>query len=302
MALSRKWTAAQFFQNAVAPLAELDRIPLAWVQRYELINLVQLQVVSAFYAPMAAGYMTPVALQVDTVINYSTGASTWTGATRRLTATMNTNFASTDIGKTVMLRSGTAGYMGTIDSFVSTTIVTITGNALPAGNLASIDDIMVINTTISNDLISLAGLSIMRAGDQVKLHLESSATTDVDPVTLEEMQRYQTTDPRHPHKIIWCYSGDFLLLKTPLASYGSLVLWYPRVPQEPSADTDYIDLPDGPAIDLAQALLRKMIAERFLAGAVKNPQEIAAGVQAMADNYGLQMNKEDMKRKVEALK
>jgi len=142
----------------------------------------------------------------------------------------------------------------------------------------------------------------MRAGDQIKLHVESSATTDVDPVTLEEMQRFQTADPRHPNKIIWCYSGDYLLLKTPLASYGSLVLWYPRVPQEPSSDTDYIDLPDGPAIELAMALLRKMIAERFLAGAVKNDQEIAAGVQSMAENYGLQMNKEDVKRKVEALK
>ena len=302
MPLSRKWTAGAFFQNAVAPLAELDKIPLAWAQRFELINLVQLQVVSAFYAPMSAGYMTPVALQTDNTINYSTGASTWTAASKRLSATMNASFVSTDLGKTVMFRSGANGYMGTIDSYVSAGVVTLTGNALPASDLGSIDDIMVINTTVSNNIVSLAGLAIMRAGDQIKLHLESSATTDIDPMTLEEMQRYQTTDPRHPSKIIWCYSGDYLLLKTPLASYGSMVLWYPRVPQEPASDTDYVDLPDGPAIELAMALLRKMIADRFLSGAVKNDQEIAAGVQSMAQNYGLQMNKEDVKRKVEALK
>jgi hypothetical protein len=303
MGLSRKWQAGAFFQNAIAPLAELDRIQLAWVQRFELINIVQLKVVSAFYAPMAAAYMTPAVLQTDNVANYSIGAATWTLASRRLSApNMQFGFSSTDVGKTVGFRSGASSYLGIIDSFVNTGIVTLTGNALPLTDLASIDDIMTYGTRVSSDIIALAGLSIMRAGDQIKLNLESSATTDVIPVTLEELQHFKTTDPRHSKAILWCYSGDYLLLRTALSNYGTLLLRYPRVPQEPFYDTDYLDLPDGPAVDLAMTLLRKLIADRFLTSKIEMMNEIASGVEAVAQNYGLQVNKEDMKRKVEALK
>jgi hypothetical protein len=296
------WTADSLFQAEAAMLADLEDIPLAWVQRFELVGLMQYKVVAAFYSVMAAHYMTPVYLQSDTAVNFSSGAASYSSSLRRLTAVMSAPFSPSDVGKIITFRTATEGYVGQVEAYVSATVVGVSGNMLPTVDIASVTDIMLLTTSITNDMISLASLPIMRSGDQVQLHLESSATSDVRAVGLPEIQRWQEADPRHSSGIVWCYSGDYLLLRTALASYGTLRLNYPRSPRWPLVGTDKIDLPDGPVIALGGQMLRKMIDERYVHTGTKYDNELAAGAQQVAQNYGLELTKESLKQKVDALK
>jgi hypothetical protein len=300
--LSRRWNSLDLWKHAIAPLADFDKMPLAWVERFDLISMMEFKIVSAFFAPMSGAYMTAVPISVDASGNYATGSASWTALTKLLTAVMSTNFSANDVGKTVVFRTGTSTYQGVINSFITTTTVTLQGNALPSADIASLDAVIVVNTAITNDILSLGNLAIMRSGDQVKLELESSVTDDVVPMTLEELNSMQTGDPRHTQRIAWAYSGEYLWLKSPLASYGALILRYPRVPDAPASDTDMIDLPDGPATTLGMSILRKMVADRYLAMKFDNTAEIMEGVKAMLQNYGIQATSEDLKKKVESLK
>jgi hypothetical protein len=83
--------------------------------------------------------------------NWSTGTGGYTAATKTLVITMATNFASTDVNKRIFFRSATNVYAGMIDTKVANNTVTLRGDGLPAGDVASPGVIDAIVSSLSAD-------------------------------------------------------------------------------------------------------------------------------------------------------
>lgn len=265
MALSRRWTLASFMDHAMAQAQVQDEV--AYVQRQDLINLVCQRVVDQFYSLMSHAFMTPAILAVDTTAKYATGTtSAYTAATRTVTAVdISSNFVAGDVGKIVVWRKSTVVSIGIIESITSTLSVVVSGNNLPSGDQATIDELNVVPTAPSENYVSLTGLTFMRIGQPIKLELESSSTNAIEPVSLEAYRDFRVNATQNRNKIVWVYSGDQILLKkgATLASYGTLTLRFPRVPLQVIADSDYLDLPDGAPVVLALELLKRELLRRF---------------------------------------
>jgi hypothetical protein len=93
---------------------------------------------------------------------WSTSTGGWTAATRRLVmAAMSTNFAATDVGKRMMIRSATATYEGIISAYVGVLTVEMIGDALPTGDIASPGVIQALMT----DTGSTSDLKISKIWD-----------------------------------------------------------------------------------------------------------------------------------------
>ena len=302
MALSRRWTVASMMKHVMAQAAVDDTI--AYAQRFELLNLAQQRVIDQFYALMSHSYMTPVVVVDDTTAKYSTAAtSTYTLATTLLTVTdQSAAFNANDIGKLVMFRKSTAIYLGVIDAVPTSTTLTLSGFNLPTGDLATIDTVLICATPPTGTYISLTGLSIMRVGGQIKMELESTATNAVEPVSLEAYRNFRTTAAQNRNKIVWVLSGDQLLLKkgTSLSSYGTLTLRYPRVPINLTADSDYIDLPDGAATALMVELLKRELLRRFKQ-LEPNLEDLALLVKNMYNTFATLVQTEEIEQKTQAL-
>jgi hypothetical protein len=85
--------------------------------------------------------------------NFSTGSGAFLTATRAIMIAMNTSFATTDVNKTIMIRSSSAVYQGIIESFVSTSSVIIRGEAIPTGNITVADAMVSDASPDSSDLL-----------------------------------------------------------------------------------------------------------------------------------------------------
>jgi hypothetical protein len=95
---------------------------------------------------------------------WSTSTGGWTAATRRLVmAAMSTNFAATDVGKRLMIRSATATYEGIMSAYVGVLTVELIGDALPTGDIASPGVIQALMT----DVGSVSDLKINRIWDPI---------------------------------------------------------------------------------------------------------------------------------------
>lgn len=302
MALSRRWTVASMMKHVMAQAAVDDTI--AYAQRFELLNLAQQRVIDQFYALMSHSYMTPVVVVNDTTAKYATAAtSAYTVATTLLAVTdQSAAFDANDIGKLVMFRKTGDVYLGVVDAVPSSTTLTISGFNLPSGNLATIDEVLICPTPPTGTYISLTGLSIMRVGGQIKMELESTATTAVEPLSLEAYRNFRTTAAQNRNKIVWVLSGDQLLLKkgTSLSSYGTLTLRYPRVPINLTADSDYIDLPDGAATALMVELLKRELLRRFKQ-LEPNLEDLALLVKNMYNTFATLVQTEEIEQKTQAL-
>ena len=302
MALSRRWTVASMMKHVMAQAAVDDTI--AYAQRFELLNLAQQRVVDQFYSLMSHSYMTPVVVTNDTTGKYATAAtSAFTVATLLLTVTdQSAAFTSDDIGKLVLFRKTTAIYLGIIDAVPSGTTLTLSGFNLPSTNLATIDEVLICATPPTATYISISGLSIMRIGGQIKMELESTGTTAVEPVSLEAFRNFRTSAAQNRNKIIWVLSGDQILLKkgASLSSYGTLTLRYPRVPINLTADSDYIDLPDGAATALMVELLKRELLRRFKQ-LEPNLEDLALLVKNMYNTFATAVQTEEIEHKTQAL-
>jgi hypothetical protein len=76
--------------------------------------------------------------------NFNTATGAYTSATRTLVVSMNANFTASDINKTIIFRSATVTYLATIESCSAVnTVVLRAGNGLPAGDVATVAQVMV---------------------------------------------------------------------------------------------------------------------------------------------------------------
>lgn len=298
MALSKLWTVTKFFNHARSVMPAMN--PLQYAQRFELVNLAQTFVPSQFSFIMAPAYMTDTLIAADTSGLYGDG--TFTFSTLRLTlTTRSADFNAADVGKTIVFRIASAFYVATIGSWVSTSVVTLSGSSLPGAD-GTVAEAMMVPSLVSSDFVDLSSLSppMMRTGEQVKVTLESTATKDVAELTRSELNVWQTTNPNQQSTIGYCLEGSkiFLVKGAGLTSYGTLSLHYPRVPIEVLDDTDYIDLPDGPAVNLALIYLRRMMTPPVDAN--RYSAEIQENVRALISSFGAKLSTEEITQRVKA--
>ena len=303
MSLSRDWTALRFFNLILTDLNKTKN-DVSYAQRFELMNKAVATTANTFYDLMSNAYMTPITLLPSTVGRTYVSGATWTAATNRLTATMNTSFGSGDVGNLIVFSVGASlVYVGTITQFISTTVVVVSGSNLPLTD-QTVSGVLMPATTPTGQVLDITTLRLMRTGQPIKLELETTATIQLEACTSGEIFKFDTTDPGNANKIVWAYSGDQILLAkgSTLATYGTFTLRYPRIPNALTSDADSIDLPDGAAISISMLLTKSYIAER---GQEKSPDvsaEMEYYIKSMYRTFGQEADAERVKEKVIALK
>jgi hypothetical protein len=301
--LSRNYTAATIWREAVRDLSDVTDVP-HW-EKYNLINRA-IQIISGqFYDLMAESYMT------DTAINYATGgkydagtSGTYTAATHLVTLNSpSASLTSADIEKLVVFRISTTIYVGKVLSVASTSTFVFDGDLFPATDGTIVNgSLSICSTVVLNDTVSLSGINIMRTGQNIRLDLASTTTNTVKAVSQRDLDTFRTGGS-NSKTIVWCLSGDSINLKKGdgLTSYGTMTLHYPRVPYSVSADTDYIDLPDGAATEIAIIYLRSLIQHR-LGVSEDNTAIIQRLISNLYQTFGQEVTTEEVKDKAIALK
>ena len=301
--LSRDFNAAQLWFNAKRDLGNI--VVPDW-ERFDLINRSISTVVGQFYDLLSQSYLT------DAVINYSTGGKydagtggTYIAATQVVTLNNpSSNLTNTDLEKLVVFRIGTTNYLGKVLSVLSTSTFKFDGDILPSVDGTIVDNsLSILDTTIQNDIISLSSLRIMRAGENIRIGLVSTATRTVKFMSQEELDTF-TTDGRNSKTIGWSFFGDVINTKKGdvLASYGTITIHYPRVPYLVSDDLDQIDLPDGTAIEIATIHLRDLIRKRIELPPENNEALKQKLVGNLYQTFGQEASAEIIKEKALALK
>jgi hypothetical protein len=168
---------------------------------------------------------------------------------------------------------------------------------------------MLVYTTAPGEAVALTGLRIARVGQQIRFHLESTATNYIEAVSVEELRVWRSGASTNLNKIVYALVGDALYLRwgDSLTNSGTLTLRYPRLPLEVTSDASYIDLPDGIAIEVAILKTKLIVQQRLITSGAKStiPQidnEMSALVQAMYQTFGQEVGAETIKQKVQALK
>jgi hypothetical protein len=305
LSLSKVYTLKKFWRQGVGDLKIPDNSQL-WNERLELIDRAVQTPAGLFYNLMTSSYMTDVTVVSDVTGKWEAGSSsTFTLTTKLITMTTpNANIVSTDSGKMVTFRDTTNVYVGKIETVLTTSTFTITGDSLPSAD-STIYGLQIAGTDLVANTISLANLSIMRTGEQTRLELASTATRTVVTKKTEELNTFITTASQNRSSIWWALSGDNLKLVkgADLADYGTMVLSYPRVPYTKALDTDYIDLPDGLPIEISISYLNWLLQKR----SIENPKEenylqkMGSLIEGLNSVWGGNMNQNIIKEKAIAL-
>lgn len=304
-ALSRDWTVQRFMDHALIEFGgAVDKNSPAYVQRHEIVNQTQSTTVNIFYDLVSNSYLTEITILPDTTGRYtSAGAGTWTAATKTLTFVgMNTDFGSGDVGKTIVFRVGALVYIGQVTAYVSGDAVKVDGHNLPSTDQV-VDYVMLSSSTPTGNNISLVGLRLMRTA-VTKMVLESTETETVNAISEDEIRTWQTNGPKNKKTIVWSLVGDQINLRKgdDLTTYGTFTLYYPRVPINVTADTDYLDIPDGALVDIALIKAQTMIARRTPGvGILDKSAELGLLIQSLYRSAGREIGLELLKDKILAL-
>lgn len=304
MPISRRYTAKDLWREAARDVTgNSPDISVMNVERFAVINRVVLEVVGMFFALMKNEYLTPQVLVVDNTGDFNTASGSYTAATRTLAATMDAGFASTDVGKFIVFRDATSIYSGFIQTIISAGSVTLAESMnLPAVNIATVVQIMMIHSVPDTDEIDISTLNIFKSGAaQVTIILVSTATRDVYAVDMDELNDFRPTAEKNLTKIVFHVSNDKVRMKKGVSSYGTLLLYYPRIPIAVTADTEYVDLPDGAPMTLAIMLVKRIIAQRTGLKGFYNPADMQALVYDIYRQYDTIVSTEEIKDKVKAL-
>jgi hypothetical protein len=308
MALSRNWTYADFWRSAYVDDA-FDPNNAVWFLRHKLMDEAIEFTATLFYDLMGIRYLTDVTIVPDTTGRYSASSTgTFTAATKTVTfVNMNTNFGSGDPGKIMMFRVGALVYVCRVTAFVDADNVTVDGNNLPSTN-QTIDYILLASTppTGVGSYIStwIGDLKIMSVGQQIRTFLESSSTVNVDNVDITAVINYRSSADANKNRLVWALSGENILLAkgSSLSTYGTLTLRYPRVPYVWTADTDYIDLPDGAPVNIAILKLKSMVQDRMGRQKTDYSPQLEGLIQTLYRTFGGEASAEVLREKIKALR
>ena len=303
MALSKIWTVQKFYREAASEIGMKNDV--AYIHRFNYINRIQAKIADQFYGFMAQSYITAAVLVVDVVGSVmTTGTGTFTVATRVVSITnLSVSFASTDVGKMVMLWDSSYNvYVGFIEEYLTATTVRITGYNIPTSDI-TIAGFGMAATSPSDTVVSIATLPVMRTGAQVRMTLESTATKDVRPVAFDKFLLWATSAPQNANAIAYCFSGDDLLLRRgdSLTTWATLTVRYPRIPISVVQDSDYVDLPDGVMIAIAKIMLQQILITEYGGKEENWTQKLGAVVGDALRGFGVKMESQEISEKVKAL-
>ncbi len=302
MALSLIWTGKDIWREGTLDTPDYLQGKELYVDRLNLMNRHIQMVIGQFYDLVKISYMTPVTPVISSSGRYSTVGGTWVASTNTLTITMNSNFASSDVGNLIVFRVSASVYVATIQSRTSNTVVVLTGDNLPSSN-QTVDYAIMAATTLTSDAISIASLRMARAGQQIGLELESTVTTSIRYMTSLEINMWRTSEEGNSNSIAVALSGTTLLLKkgSELSSYGTLTLRYPKVPDSLATEDDYADIPDGVIPEIVIISLRSAIARRLGKKTDEQPQ-LEALIRKLYQTFNMEVDAEVLKEKAQALK
>jgi hypothetical protein len=196
-------------------------------------------------------------------------------------------------------------YNAKISSVTSDSVVVLSGGELP-DILTTFDS--VTSVPIPNIAsIDISSLDVMTLGNTIRMNLLSDQTMTVESKTLEDFNRFRSSDIYNKSRIVYTIVGEKILLKwgTSLDNNGTLLgtltIRYPRIPLT-AGQADYIDIPDG-AIELVTTYLKKMVSQRIGEPTKDNyEQEIQTRISELLNSYGRTATQEEIKEKVQALK
>ena len=301
MALSDK-TAAYFWREAVRDI-NVDIEPLAF-EKYNLINRTQEMVQGMFADLVGEAYLKETTAVLSTTGKYYVSGASWVASTNSLTATMDTAWASSDVGNLVVFRDGTSVYVGTITSRTSGTVVVLAGDNLPSADIATLEDVLMAATTLTGDSLNISSLRLLRYGTQLNVTIRSTVTDQIETLPRESFPKFNTTSPQNRNKIAWMLVGDTVYLSkgSSLSSYGTITIQYPALPTDVTSDSDYVDLLDGNMLQIGIAMLRAKVQRRL---SVPIPDEDKRDVRDLVmmlyNSFGQDVKKELVEQKLESL-
>lgn len=305
MGQSKIWTGEKLFQEAFIDLGSPINDETS-VQARELVNRACQDVSNLFYPIMVSAFMAePETVSITTSgVNHSSGTGAWAAATNLLTFVgMYANFTVNDVGKLVFMRVSHDGWFGHISGFVDGDNVKLASATsmwpLPTTD-QTVDEFTVFNTTPTADEIDISDLPIMRS-EISRVVLESSNLDDpCIPLTRDQFVAFRADDIKYSKRIAYIIEGNKLRLKKGIIEYGTLTIHYPKTPTPINELTDYIDLPDGPAISIVLTRLEILMAKR-LGMQLNLSQELANQVQTLYQVFNATTNETNNKEKVSAL-
>ena len=299
-----RYTVSEYIRNATRDIPQYEQNSAVYTERYDLINRVQELVQGMFADLVAEAYMTETTAVLSTTGKYYSSGASWDTDTDSLTATMDTSWASTDVGNLVIFRDGTSVYVGTITSRTSATVVVLTGDNLPAADIATVNDVMMAATTISGDSINVSSLKILRYGTQMNINLRSTVTDQFDTLARSAFFKWDSTDPRKRNTIAWTLIGTTIYLNkgSDVSSYGTITIEYPSLPTVVSADGDTVDLLDGAMAQIGLNVLRAKIQRRLQLpipeGDKNDTREL---ITMLYNSFNQDVKKELVEQKLESL-
>jgi hypothetical protein len=302
MPLSKDYTVERFVNQVFTDLG-IDKNNEAYVTRYSLVNRAQVFTVSLFYDLISRVYMTSAVLNVSGTGKYSvSGSGWWEASISELTfSNISAAFDSDDIGKIAIIRSGSNLYTGIVTGVPTSNAIIISGSGMPVAD-CTINDFM-LSTTIVGSSASISSLRIMRVGMNVKLEIDSTQSKYVEPLAMTDFLKWVGTADSNPGKIVWTLEGDNVRFKKSfdIPNVGTLTIKYPRVPIEVTQDSDYLDLPDGAAIELAMIRMKQIISRLLKIQIPDYSNEVMFIIKSLYQSYGREISFEVTKEKATAM-
>jgi hypothetical protein len=147
----------------------------------------------------------------------------------------------------------------------------------------------------------------MRVGPETKISIESNAITmPCRAVSMDEFIDFRSTDLHTRMEIVWTLEGEKILLKkgsgiSTAFTAQIIKVHYPAIPDDVTADADFVDIPDGAAVEIAIIKLKNILGERFPSAKQDRTEELKSLVSSLYQNFSAQASLEEIQAKVKAL-
>jgi len=291
--LSKYYTAGIVYAQAIRDTGIPNLVDRALpFEKYDLINRAIDAIVPNFADLVATDYMIEETINPNNETGVSlSGTGSLNLTNKTITGTWSGNFNAI-INKPLIYRGyQNKIYFGIVEKVENNSVVYFVSNKYPTVG-GTVYSCLIGKTFPNYPVINLQELSYlpMRVGNIIKMEITSTVTSVVDAVSIYDFHRFDKSALENKSKIVWAYQGEKILLKKgeTLTSYGTLTIRYPKLPTKVSADSDYIDVPDGPLVDLVIYKLRNLLAQR---AGVAVPDE-SAKIQILIKTLYAAFNKE----------
>jgi hypothetical protein len=256
MPLSKNWTLLSVAAQAIRDLG-LSQGCLAYQERVSIVNRAVQLFQSSYLGDIGHAYFQPLVITPAT-----TGKTDTASITAGVLTVTTITLASTDAGSQfAIVISGTV-YGGVILTVTSTTTATVLMLTAPPTSSGTIYVFPVQTASTA----SLSGQQIARLGNSHYGYLESTLVPQkaIKYLSYDHFLGFRPNSAMSENTVVYSIDGETMYLNKGknLASYGTLTYHYARTPVPVVADTDYIDVPDGPAVEVVIMKVEEIFARR----------------------------------------